>query len=166
MNKLKKQLSSLFLAGILISVPPLFPSTVKDPVTLSNWLKKDFTFQEEPVGKDHWKYPKEMLKDKGGDCEDFALLARYVLKELGYKTYLIGVFYKDQDIGHAITIIRHRDRTFSYFSNQDYISIKFKSVRDLLDHESESYKPYLDFEWESAYLMFSKYVKIRYWGNK
>lgn len=159
MKKFKKQFASIMLAGVL-----LFPSSVKDPATLSAWFKNDFTFQVELEG-DHWKYPKEMVKDMNGDCEDFALLSRYVLKELGYKAYIIGIFYKDNDAGHAITVIRHKDKTFSYFSNQDYISIKFKSVRDLLDYESKSYIPYLDLEWGSAWLMLSKYVRIPYWRN-
>ena len=153
------------LAGALISTPILFPNTVKDPVTLSNWLKRDFILQVEPEGEDHWKYPKEMVKDKAGDCEDYALLSRHVLKELGYKAYLIGIYYNDGVSAHAITIIRHKDKTFSYFSNQEYISIRFKSVRELLYHESESYKG-LNFEWESAKLMLSKYVRIPYWRNK
>lgn len=38
---------------------------------------------------DHWKTPDEIMESKTGDCEDFALYKRGILKTLGYEDMLI-----------------------------------------------------------------------------
>jgi len=54
------------------------------------------------------------------NCEDLAFLAEHVLEKLGYKVYVVIVEYKNDSQKHAIAVIRHRDKTFSYYSNLTY----------------------------------------------
>ncbi len=156
---MKKFLTNIMLVGVL-----LFPSSIKDPVTLSTWLQKDFKYEYDITN--HWKSPKETIKDKTGDCEDFALLSRYILRKKGYRVYLVGIYYKYQNMGHVITVIRHKDKTFSYMTNQYYISTKFKTIRQLFDYESKSYNSRYTMKWEIAWFMVSKYIRPRFWRNK
>lgn len=48
---------------------------------------------------DYPRYPMETLFDKGGDCEDTAILTAVLLREMGYGTALI--FTQGQDVVHA-----------------------------------------------------------------
>ncbi len=157
MIKFKKQLTSFLLAGLLISAP-LFPSTVNSPKTLGTWLYDNFTYELEE--EEHWKSPKEMVKDKSGDCEDFAILAQYVLKKLGYKAYLIVVEYYYEDEMHAICVFRHEDGTYSYYSNEYYEPRRYKSVRELLSGHS--------LMWKNAWVIISKNARfgLPLWRNK
>ena len=162
MKKFKKQITSFLLAGILISTPLLFPSSVYDPVTLGDWLSKNITYKYDK--EDYWQSPKETVKLGTADCEDYALLSRYILRKLGYKSYIIAVEYKNSDIGHALTIIRHKDKTFSYLNNQRYISKRFKTVRKLLDYHAKANRK----EWKKSWVVISKTMRlgILLWRNK
>lgn len=161
---MKKILQNIVLAGILISVPPLFPSTVNSPKTLSNWIYNNFTYQREAPGEDYWKSPKETIRDKGGDCDDLAILTQYVLKKLGYKAYVIVIEYYNMDEMHAICIFKHKDGTFSYYSNEFYNPIRYRYVSELLSAHSTNV--YL--KWKKAWVVVSKSIGLGLplWRNK
>ena len=128
---MKKYFQNIVLAGVLISAP-LYPYYVQCPTTLGNWLKDNFTYQAEEKGKDYWKSPQETVKDKGGDCEDFGLLVQKILKDFGYKTYLI-VMYNDTKTGHAICVFQEYDGTYSFFDNQYYYNVEKETMQDIFD---------------------------------
>ena len=159
MNNFKKQFTSFLLAGVLISSPLLFPSSVNDPVTLGNWLTNNFTYQDE-APEEYWKTPKETVRDKGGDCEDFAILAQYVLKKLGYNAYVVVIKYSDTEFMHAICVLKHKDGTFSYYSNKYYFGRRFASVPELLSCHAIT--------WKKAWVVVSKTMRIGLpiWRNK
>lgn len=161
---MKKFLQNMVLAGVLIALPPLYPSSVKNPVTLGNWLGKNFTYQAEAPRKDYWKTPNETLKDKGGDCDDLAILAQHILKELGYKAYLVVIDYYKTGEGHAICIIKHKDETFSYISNLIYYETRYNSVPELLDSRTRP----RGIKWKVCWVVISKNAKlgIPLWRNK
>lgn len=51
---------------------------------------------------DYWKYPVETLADGNGDCEDTAILAAALLKEMGYE---VAVVFLPSDPGHAAVAV-------------------------------------------------------------
>lgn len=55
---------------------------------------------------DYWATPAETLKNKAGDCEDFALLWYYAAREAGFKpeqmAVVVGFLPKQESQGHAI----------------------------------------------------------------
>lgn len=68
--------------------------------TVSEWskyLKANFTYQAEENREDYWKTPEETIRDKGGDCEDLAILSQVELKKLGVESKLILLELKDKD---------------------------------------------------------------------
>jgi len=125
---MKKFLQNIVLAGILVSVPPIYPSYVTTPETLEIWLQ-DFTYQAEEG--DYWKSPKETIRDKGGDCEDFAILVDHVLSDLGYRTFLLAIYFSDGNAGHAVAIVKIEGQ-YTLFSENEYFSRKYKNLGDLL----------------------------------
>lgn len=137
MNKLFK---NIVLSGILIS-SSFYPYWIQNPYNLEKWLKNNFTYQSEET--DYWKTPKETLKDKGGDCEDFAIFNKYILKDLGYKAHLI-ILTKDEDkTAHAICVFIEKDHTFSAFDNTTYVNAFENSLKALM------YKHYK--RWDNVY---------------
>ena len=101
------KIKNVIVAGVLISSISLAPSWIKNVDDYALWIS-EFTYQAE-VLEDNWKTPKETIRDKGGDCEDFAILAVEVLKKLDYKVYLIGIeLEREGELkGHAIALLKH-----------------------------------------------------------
>jgi hypothetical protein len=127
---MKKIIQNILVFGILISVP-LVPSHVNTPETLAEWFREEgFSYQAEALFQDHWKTPEETIRDKGGDCEDFAFLTDKVLSDNGYETYVIAIYFKKT--AHAITIIKI-DNKYAFFDNMYYINHKFNNLNDLLN---------------------------------
>jgi len=158
---IKKYLQSIVLAGVLIATPKLsIPSNINTPLDLTIWMIDNLTYQYDK--EDYWKRPEETLRDKGGDCEDFAILVRDFLKKKGYKVYLFLIAYSDHYAGHAITVIKHPDKTYSHFDNRYYISRKFRSIKQLLTYNSSLH----GYEWERACLAFNKHFGLNWWKNK
>lgn len=135
----------IIIVGILISF--IIPSWINTPKDLSIWLEKDFTYQAEEENKDYWKTPKETIKDKGGDCEDLAFLAQYVLKKLGYETKLIIIVLQINDndrTGHAICVFKNKKGKWEHFSNTQYINLGFDTIRQLLNFNYNQWVSYYE----------------------
>jgi len=64
------------------------------PEKLSAWLRRNIRYvtdKEKHGVKDHWQTAGETLRDRTGDCDDFAILARAVLRLQGYNAKLLSV---------------------------------------------------------------------------
>jgi len=57
---------------------------------------------------EHWQLPEHTLARKRGDCEDWALFAREVLRRNGYEARILAAFTIDD--GHATCVVRERER--------------------------------------------------------
>lgn len=53
---------------------------------------------------DKLQTPKETMQLKTGDCEDFAVLTNYLLKQIGIKSEIVIIKFKRLNIEHAICI--------------------------------------------------------------
>ncbi len=81
---------------------------LSSPHAVAHFLSKNFTFGEDTrlFGEpDHWQTPEEFWVRGVGDCEDYALLARLALEQLGYEAHVVS-FYGADDLGHTVTIFR------------------------------------------------------------
>lgn len=128
---MQKFFQNIFLAGILISTPILYPSYVTDHKSLGNWLSSNFSYQGEPEGQDYWKKPKETIRDKGGDCDDSAILVKHILDELNYDNYMVCLTFSDRKTSHALNILKI-DGKFTTYSNFVYFPKSFSTLRGLL----------------------------------
>ena len=84
-------------------------STYTTPKAVANFLHHTFTFKrdEDLFGEaDRWQSPEEFVARKAGDCEDYALLARALLRRNGIEAYVFSVFGKE---GYAHTVCVFKD---------------------------------------------------------
>lgn len=66
--------------------------------------------------EEYWQTPLEFLLNGKGDCEDYAILKYYLLRELGYKDEdlrIVGLLVgSGRDNGHAVLLVRKNDKWF------------------------------------------------------
>lgn len=123
--------------GILVS--ELYPNYIKTPQDIEEWLiSEGFYYEADKTRTDEWKTPEQTIKDKGNDCEDYAILVSYILKDLGYKKVMIIAIY-GKDLAHGITWFQEKDDSWSFFSTERigkmprfYIASKLKNPFDIL----------------------------------
>lgn len=64
--------------------------------------------------------PKEFEKNKGGDCDDFAVYTCYLLDKLGYTSF-VGMFYDNTGReGHAFCVLFTTDRRLAEIADTFY----------------------------------------------
>ena len=120
-------------------MPEGVPDWVTTPDKLSTWMTAKMEYQAECDDCDKWKKPEETIKDLGGDCEDFAILAKAVLKDLGMESTLIFISGKEEvegkekTTGHMILIYTNEDGTISWFDNYWLRHSSFTELSELLD---------------------------------
>lgn len=61
----------------------------------------------------------EFLGDRYGDCDDYALLADYVLSRKGYRTRYVQVSMAGSDIAHAICYVAE-NKAYLDYNNRKY----------------------------------------------
>jgi hypothetical protein len=105
-----------YASGVLVSKKELYPSYIKTPQDIENWLiSEGFRYEKDKTRRDEWKTPERLIKEKAGDCEDYARLTFNILEDLGYENVmLIAIYFKDG--GHGICWFKEKDRTWSFFS--------------------------------------------------
>ena len=127
---MNKFLTVTYLAGVLISAPLL--SDIRTPEQLSSWMQNNLVYQQEGLS-DNWKTPQQTIKDKGGDCEDFAILARAVLSDLRIESQLIYIRYSLFESRHVICIYKTSEGTYTVFDNQYLYNTPYKNRREILN---------------------------------
>ncbi len=99
---------------------------LSSPKAIAQWMKKNLDFKEDQAifgTEDYWQSAQEILKRKAGDCEDYAILAKALLDELGMESYVIS-FYGPNDYAHTIVLFKDKggynvmneDRLYHYHS--------------------------------------------------
>ena len=114
----------ILVVGILMSPNNRYPASIKKPRDIAVWFKAEgFTYQADEVQS--IKSPEDTFRNRGGDCEDFAILVGDILDTIGYKNYLVAIYWDEDDVehGHAICIVEENGR-WNFFSNTKYYEIK------------------------------------------
>ena len=112
-----------------------YPFYITNPVSLEMWLHDNFEYEKEE--KDIWKYPHQMIKDKKGDCEDFAFLSSAILTDLNIENRPMFLYQKSKNKGHAITAVK-QDGSWSYMDNWKFEKRRYNSVQELITTEYEN----------------------------
>ena len=101
MKKILSILAGLVLVVSSLVAVPLFAyrhpmcSTQEEVLT---WIQENIWYEAEPEGLpyDDWQTPEETLLKRSGDCEDFTILAMYLLDLIGVKSEM-GLVLLDPD---------------------------------------------------------------------
>ncbi len=83
---------------------------------LSEWLTFNIWYKVDLKSSDEWKPSFQTLKDRKGDCEDFAVLVYDYLKSYGLNDVKIICLYPSKGAGHAVCCFR-MDDYWRYFDN-------------------------------------------------
>ena len=107
------------------------PHYITSPQTLKEWMHTNLRYIPDKNGE--WKQPWETIRDGGGDCEDYAILAALFLSKLGYRTNIVGLFYQEngKKAGHAICVFQEKDGRWSFFSDELYVKSKAELAGDI-----------------------------------
>ncbi len=131
------------LAGLLVFslVPPAEASlsleqaiaSVSTPKELAALMKKEFRFEEDQKlfrEADHWQSPEEIWNLKAGDCEDYAVFARYVLRKHGIEAEIVSL-YGAEGYAHTVVIFKDKDH-FRVFNQHKLERFRTKSIKGVL----------------------------------
>ena len=128
-----KRMAAFFVIAYVVSIASSgFSSTatgipyfVRSPESLVEWFQAEFVY--ELKFPDRRQTPDETMRRRTGDCEDFALLSRAVLKDLGITSDVVIIKFREINVMHAVCIFR-RGATFSFISNKEILRTRGRSV--------------------------------------
>jgi predicted transglutaminase-like cysteine proteinase len=108
----------------------------KDDKDVSLWINMHiaYTSDERKHGvREKWQTAAETFNDRTGDCEDFSILASYVLHIMQYRTLILAVFgrnsYTDNISGHAVCVVKS-EKGYYHISNWGRKKIKQKNFSE------------------------------------
>ena len=78
---------SIVLILVFLSCSISYPTGTKEYVF--KWIDDNYNYTADD--KEHWQTPDETLKKMTGDCEDWAILALYMLDQINIKARFAGV---------------------------------------------------------------------------
>lgn len=103
------------------------------------WRHFDFENDQRQFGReDYWQSPAEMLQNQKGDCEDFAIFAREILKKNGIAAFVVNLY---SGKSHSICIFKNHG-LYGAVDGGNYVAADFKDLSSLL--------AYLDPFWKKA----------------
>ena len=92
----------------------------RTPQTIASFLREAFTFQRDEDlfnEVDRWQSPEEFLQRRAGDCEDYALLAKELLRRNGIEAYVFSLF-GEEGYAHTVSVFVDEDGRYNVI-NQD-----------------------------------------------
>jgi hypothetical protein len=114
-----------------VSSIPALAQEVQTPRVLEKFMKKNLHYVSDRAqfGEDeYWQTPEEMLKRKTGDCEDYALFAQAVLQQMGYRAFILSVYW-DRD-AHTVVVFENEGR-WNLFNLAELREVKADSLQAL-----------------------------------
>jgi hypothetical protein len=112
------------LTGVFLWV--LMPANAVSGLTLHElesdprMTPKSFANRFEDFAYEYCPYvqpPDVFLRDRAGDCDDYAILADHILGGRGYHTRIIHISLTGSDIGHAVCYV-DQDRVYLDYNNR------------------------------------------------
>lgn len=89
-----------------------------NPIKIAQWLRKNIRYELE--FKEYIQTPEETFDKKTGDCEDYAILAEYLMGN-SYPSQLIGYFPNDvKSPGHCIYVFRFNRNVYGCIDMGSY----------------------------------------------
>ena len=106
-------------------------SNASVPEEIARYMWRHFRYESDQThfGKeDRWQSPEELLASRQGDCEDFALFAREILKSQGIKAFIVNVY--GRGFGHSVCVFQKGGRyhVIDGSSSQAYDATDLKEI--------------------------------------
>jgi len=164
-NKMKPQqkvvlmilIASLIILSNLNAYALDTPKTIAERYTLvdsiSGYLITYYKYESDIKQfdvEDYWQTAEEMIKNKRGDCEDFAILVQAILKELDIESQLIGLWWEEKDFtttykwyAHMIVVFQDENDKYSFMDNQIYIASEKETIEELFEFFTDNWYEYV-----------------------
>jgi len=132
------------------------PKTIADRYTsidsISDYLITYYKYESDAEQfdyEDYWQTTEEMIENKKGDCEDFAILTQAILKELDIKSQLIGLWWEERDFtttykmyGHMLLVFQDENDKYSFMDNQFYVAAEKETIEELFEFYTDNWYEY------------------------
>ena len=93
------------------------------------WRHFQFDYDQNQFGQEeYWQSPEELLANRNGDCEDFAIFAHEILKYMGQPSVILSI-YGDR-FSHAVCIFKHGGE-YQIFDGASLVKSKAGSLTEL-----------------------------------
>ena len=112
-----------YLSYIILPLFLIVSASVDNISEYINIKKQISSYKYQYETGDYWKTPEETMKDNGGDCEDFAILADYLFREyVPNSNPRMYIIYIDEDsadstAAHALAVVNNPYGTVSVISD-------------------------------------------------
>jgi hypothetical protein len=156
--------AALFITfALLISslfTPPCFsytyyltgiPYSINTPDALAKWFSAEFEYRYEMVQE--LNGPQETIDSKGGDCEEFAILASIILWDMGIDNDILVISFKGLGMAHAMCVWRDTNGAYCFISNRQLVNTGEKE----LERAIEKYFP----DWTKTEIVDDKMRSMR-----
>jgi len=113
---------------------------IHTPKDLSKFMNKNFKFVEDRDNfnnVEYWQSPEEMLKNKRGDCEDFAIFTQAILKELGIESQVVSIYGKNR-FAHTVAVFK-QDGKYRVFNDGRLYRYDTDKIEEVLTKISETW---------------------------
>lgn len=125
-GKNMKKIILLLILILTLSISAIaqeLPKNVCDASSLQIYMRQNFYYGADRVIPNYFEYfqaPAVLEFTRIGDCDDFSFYSWYYLRIMKYNPQKYLVILKDGEeiVGHAITVFKDVDKTYSVFSNQ------------------------------------------------
>lgn len=102
------------------------------PEALARFLKREIRFQKDRnlFGQpDYWQGPEESLARRGGDCEDYAILAQAVFTLQGKEAFLLSL-YGPHGYAHTVCVFIEEGR-YNLINEDRLLRYRAQSIQEL-----------------------------------
>jgi len=101
------------------------------PLEIAHYLWKNFAVESDQRQfgvHEYWQTSEEFQENKRGDCEDFSIYARELLKQNGYQAFLFNIYGASG--GHTVVIFKE-GTLYKVLDGDRVLAISAKDFRDL-----------------------------------
>lgn len=124
-NGRRRAWRGLRLGLVLLGLLPVATAsglTLRDLERERDMTPKRFANHFEDFHYEYYPYvqaPNVFLRTETGDCDDYAVMADYILRERGFHTRIIHISLAGSDMGHAVCYV-NEDRIYLDYNNRKY----------------------------------------------
>ncbi len=119
--------------------PPNLPASIQQvstPMEARRWLEETLTYKRDINlyhQSDYWASCGQTYKNRGGDCEDYAICAAALLRDNVEDGYIVELYTPGKVEAHAIYVYQLHGR-WGAISNQrmEYSQQKYLSIHELM----------------------------------
>ena len=105
---------------------------LQTPETITRFMWKYFRVESDQRQfgtEEYWQSPEELLRNRQGDCEDFAIFAHQILKSHGWNSFLMNIY--GGRFPHTVCVFKENG-TYHVIDGTDLIRTKTTDLKALI----------------------------------